>query len=113
MAPTFPVLRQKAARPIGTGARSHTRTRKQKYRGKKATAHSPSLSAARARSDDHFQLPSVFDDLLGQLRGRDGGVFRLLLLPRETVVVVGTREPPSLGKEGEKKGGGEKERDAA
>lgn len=39
-------------------------------------------------SDDHLQLPGILDDLFGQLRGRNGGIFRLLLLAGKAVVVV-------------------------
>lgn len=47
-------------------------------------------------SDDHLQLPGIFDDLFGQFRGGDGGIFWLLLLAGKTVVVVGAQDPPSL-----------------
>ena len=47
-------------------------------------------------SDDHLQLPGILDDLFGQLRGGDGGIFRLLLLAGKAVVVVEAQDPPSL-----------------
>ena len=47
-------------------------------------------------SDDHLQLPGILDDLFGQLRGRNGGIFRLLLLAGKAVVVVEAQDPPSL-----------------
>lgn len=48
--------------------------------------------------DDHFQLPGILDDLFGQLRGGDGGIFWLLLLAGKAVVVVEAQDPPSLQK---------------
>lgn len=53
-----------------------------------------------AASDDHFELPRVFDDLRGQLRGWDGGVLRLLLLHPKAVVVVGAQNPTALWGDG-------------
>ena len=47
-------------------------------------------------SDDHLQLPGILNDLFGQLRGGDGGIFRLLLLAGKAVVVVEAQDPPSL-----------------
>lgn len=49
-------------------------------------------------SDDHLQLPGILDDLFGQLRGGDGGIFWLLLLAGKAVVVVEAQDPPSLQK---------------
>lgn len=47
-------------------------------------------------SDDHLQLPGILDDLFGQFRGGDGGIFWLLLLAGKAVVVVEAQNPPSL-----------------
>lgn len=47
-------------------------------------------------SDDHLQLARVLDDLLGQLRGRDGCLLGVVLLTAETVVVVRPQDPAAL-----------------
>lgn len=54
-------------------------------------------------SDDHLQLPGVFDHLRGQFRRGDRGVLGLLLPPPETVIVGRPQHPAPLGKEGEKR----------
>ena len=60
-----------------------------------------------AASDDHLQLPRVFDDLRGQLGGGDGGVLGLLLLLHpKAVVVVGAQDPTALWGDVGQKGGG-------
>jgi len=46
--------------------------------------------------DNHFQLPCVLNDLLCQLCGGDGDLFRPLLLSTERVVAISTLTPPSL-----------------
>lgn len=57
---------------------------------------SPAAARRWAGSDDHLQLPGILDDLLGQFRGGDGGIFWLLLLAGKAVVVVEAQNPPSL-----------------
>lgn len=49
-------------------------------------------------SDDHLQLPGILNDLFGQLRGGDGGIFWFLLLAGKAVVVVEAQDPTSLQK---------------
>lgn len=46
--------------------------------------------------NDHFQVSGVFDDLLGQLCGWDGGILRLLLLAAEGVIVIWAQQPAPL-----------------
>lgn len=57
---------------------------------------SPAPPQCLVSSDNHLQLPGILDDLFGQLRGRDGGIFWLLLLAGKAVVVVEAQDPPSL-----------------
>lgn len=59
---------------------------------------SPALPQCLLGSNDHLQLPGILDDLFGQLRGGDGGIFWLLLLAGKAVVVVETQDPTSLQK---------------
>lgn len=59
---------------------------------------SPAPPLGLVDSDDHLQLPGILDDLFGQFRGGDGGVFWLLLLAGKAVVVVEAQNPPSLQK---------------
>lgn len=65
-----------------------------------------SIIQALPGSDDHLQLPGVLDDLFGQLCGRDGSIFWLLLLAGKAVVVVEAQDPPSLQKGKNDKMGG-------
>lgn len=62
------------------------------------------MSARRFQLHNHFQLPCIFNDLLGQFCRRNSCFFCFLLLGAERVVSIRTLSPTSLQDKHKSKG---------